>query len=231
MTMITASNSIKFKPFDDCGELRYYQSGYLPHLRQSGCTCFVTFRLADSIPVGRLNQWRQERNYWLSMRGIDVRDPNWSRQFLKLSRADRNIYERNFASNLFEALDEGMGDNCLKILAVQNIVVSALKHFDGARILLGDFVVMPNHVHALMTPLDGFELETVLHTIKSWSSNQINKLLSRKGALWMKDSFDRLVRDGGELLRTQEYIRRNPQTANLNDGEYYVETREFVLGL
>lgn len=228
--MITASNSIKFKPFDDCGELRYYQSGYLPHLRQPGCAYFVTFRLADSIPAGRLNQWRQERVHWLNMRGIDVRAPNWNRQFWKLSEADRIVYERNFASKLFEALDEGMGDNCLKISAVQNIVVSALKHFDGDRVLLGDFVVMPNHVHALMMPLDGFVLEAILHSIKSWSSNQINKLLSRKGALWMKDSFDRLVRDGDELLRTQEYIRRNPQKANLNDGEYYVETKEFVFG-
>ncbi|MDF1815773.1 MAG: hypothetical protein P1V20_26480 [Verrucomicrobiales bacterium] len=38
---------IPFYPFNEFGEVRIYQHGLLPHWRQDGCTCFVTFRLAD----------------------------------------------------------------------------------------------------------------------------------------------------------------------------------------
>lgn len=209
--------------------MRYYQTGYLPHLRQAGCTYFVTFRLSDSIPMGRLNQWKQERVVWLNARNIDLLNPNWKSKFLQLSNQDRQTYERNFASNLFETLDEGFGAGVLKKRDAQKILVDALNHFDESRLNLGDFVIMPNHIHVLMTPFADFELEDILHSIKSWTSNQINRSLNRLGELWMKDSFDRLVRDGDELLRTQDYIRRNPLKANLSDGEFCLETKEYVL--
>src|SRR5438132_5294859 len=38
--------------------------GNLPHWRQRGATYFVTFRLADSLPQGKLQQWVRERDAW-----------------------------------------------------------------------------------------------------------------------------------------------------------------------
>ena len=228
--MINTTTPIRFVPFNDALPVRHYQTGYLPHLRQKGCTYFATFRLADSVPVGRLNQWKQERHTWLSARNIDVTNSKWKEAFLQLSIQDRQVYERNFASKLFESLDEGFGESWLKQKEVQGIVAAGMRHFDGIRLHLGDFVIMPNHVHALMTPIDGFELEEVLHSVKSWTANQVNGVLSRTGELWMKDSFDRLVRDGEELLRIQQYIRRNPVKAKLIAGEFYLETKEYDSG-
>lgn len=227
--MISTKTPIRFTPFNDALPMRYYQTGYLPHLRQRGCTYFVTFRLADSVPVPRLEQWKQERAIWLIARNIDVREASWKLRFLKLSQQDKQTYERNFASKLFETLDEGFGKGYLKRQDVQNKMVQALEYFDGSRFRLGDFVIMPNHVHVLMTPIGEYELEVVLHSIKSWSGSQINRMLERSGEFWMKDSFDRLVRDGDELLRVQDYIRQNPKKANLSKGEFHVGTREYVL--
>ena len=44
------------------------------------------------------------------------------------------------------------------------------------------FVVMPNHVHAVVQPLGGFDLETILHSWKSFTAKQCNQVLGRSGA-------------------------------------------------
>jgi hypothetical protein len=44
-----------------------------------------------------------------------------------------------------------------------------------------------------------------------WLKNHPVPLLSRKGNLWERESFDHIVRSPGELAKFEEYIRRNPQ--------------------
>jgi hypothetical protein len=39
---------------------------HLPHWRQEGVTYFITFRLADSLPKAKLEQWKTEREAWLT---------------------------------------------------------------------------------------------------------------------------------------------------------------------
>lgn len=225
----TQIQPINFVPFNEDFPFRCYRGHHLPHVRQKGCTYFVTFRLADSVPKGQMNQWSFERRKWLDARGIDVTDSSWRDKFEDLPDVDKDTFERAFASRLFESLDNCHGECQLRNGKVREIVISALKYFDNSRIRLGDFVVMPNHVHALMTPLDDFELEDVLHSIKSWSANQINVVLGRRGEFWMKDTYDRLSRCGEELLRTQAYIRANPVKAKLKQNEYWLETAEYSI--
>ena len=200
------TSQLTFRPFDERGSVRIYRHAFLPHVRQAGCTYFVTFRLADSIPKPVLREWREERFRWLEFRGIDIRVEGWKAKFQKLSTRERAAFERNYAVALFERLDECHGACHLMKAKVGEVVADSLRFFDGSRFFLGDWVVMPNHVHALMTPSEGYELENVLHSIKSYSATQINKHLGQSGPFWMTESYDRLVRDSDELLRTQEYI-------------------------
>lgn len=88
---------------------------------------------------------------------------------------------------------------------------------------------MPNHVHALVTPLDGFPLEDVLHSIKSFSANRINQTLGKQGQFWMSESHDHVVRDGEELLRIQGYIRGNPEKAGLDAADLILWQAEYEL--
>ena len=74
---------------------------------------------------------------------------------------------------------------------------------------------MPNHVHWLLMPLPGHSLGTILAHLKGYSAGLVNKHLRRKGALWQRETYDRLVRDGRELIRTRAYIRDNPAKARL----------------
>ncbi|HVT14064.1 MAG TPA: transposase [Fimbriimonadaceae bacterium] len=89
-------------------------------------------------------------------------------------------------------------------------------HFDhGRRFTLHAWVVMPNHVHVLLTPLENVALEEILRTQKSISSTRINKLLGQQGRLWQPDYFDRLIRDEKHFNGVVHYIEWNPVKAGL----------------
>lgn len=76
---------------------------------------------------------------------------------------------------------------------------------------------MPNHVHLLCTPLSGHLLAEIMHSIKSFTSSEANKMLGRKGRFWQKEYFDRYIRNARQFVRTVTYIENNPVKANLCD--------------
>jgi putative transposase len=83
-------------------------------------------------------------------------------------------------------------------------------------------VVMPDHVHWLMQPLpknnhEYWSLSSILHSIKSYSSKQINKFMKHIGIVWQDERYDRVVRNYQEFRNFWEYIRQNPVKAGLVD--------------
>jgi len=172
--------------------------GNLPHWRQEGVTYFVTWRTADSMPNERVEQWTRERNQWLA------RNPEpWS-------EAQRKDYVQQFSIRWERWLDECHGECVLRRSDLRKIVEDSLRHFDGEQYSLGEFVVMPNHVHALVTPLAGHDLSQVVGGWKSFTAHAINKALGRTGEFWQKESFDHIVRDAASGERFAQYIRENP---------------------
>jgi len=87
---------------------------------------------------------------------------------------------------------------------------------------LGDFVVMPNHVHLLVRPLGEWRLEELLKSWKTFSAKSINRLRGRTGTVWWKDSFNHLVRSAEKFAKFQHYIADNPAKAKLKPGEYHL---------
>jgi REP element-mobilizing transposase RayT len=211
-----------FHPFDPLKAVRVYHRD-LPHWRQEGATYFVTFRQADSIPKGVLTQWEDERRAWLHAHGIDYEadDNAWRRELESLPDREQRAFTRMNARRLFRELDACHGSCLLRSQEASAVVADALLHFDRDRCRTGDFVVMPNHAHALLMPLPGHELEAILYSVKRFSSNRVNALHSREGRFWQKDNYDHIVRDLAELQRTREYIARNPAKAGLTTGEYH----------
>jgi REP element-mobilizing transposase RayT len=112
-------------------------------------------------------------------------------------------------------LDAGQGSSVLHGPRAAAIVEQTLRRHDGAQYDLHAWVVMPNHVHALFTPRQGFELSHIVQAWKSVSARAINRLLDRKGQLWQEDYFDRYMRDGSHFERTMGYIEWNPVEASL----------------
>ena len=81
-------------------------------------------------------------------------------------------------------------------------------------------VIMPDHVHWLMQPLPKSEneywsLSSIVHSIKSYSSKQIPKVMKHIGIVWQDERYDRIMRNHQEFVNTWNYIRENPVKANL----------------
>ena len=76
------------------------------------------------------------------------------------------------------------------------------------------FVVMPNHVHALVTP--GVPSRQWLGPLKGFTGHEANRILGLQGRpFWQDESYDHLVRNGQEFARIRKYIEWNPVKARL----------------
>jgi REP element-mobilizing transposase RayT len=95
-----------------------------------------------------------------------------------------------------------------------------IRLFDARRYALDEFVIMPNHVHALLQPLGGAKLSDIVAPWKKFSARQINAGLKRRGALWQAEWFDHIVRDRERLEKFRVYILGNPAKAGLRSGEF-----------
>jgi len=72
------------------------------------------------------------------------------------------------------------------------------------------FVVMPDHIHLLLSP-QGIALERVMALIKGGFSHQ----LASKLPVWQRGFTDHRVRDGDEFQMRRQYIHDNPVQAKL----------------
>jgi REP element-mobilizing transposase RayT len=193
---------VPFQAFDPHGDISIGRRR-LPHRRQFGAAYFITFRLADSLPQGLLHQWRHERAIWLRWH-----PETWGAD-------EQREYQERFVHRIQEWLDAGMGACHLRRPNIREQVERCLLHFDGTRYVVDAFVLMPNHVHALIAPAHGNDFSTVLQGIKGVSANECNKLLGRKSTFWMDESYDHIVCDTKELAAFRNYITKNPKKAGL----------------
>src|SRR5216683_7037015 len=91
------------------------------------------------------------------------------------------------------------------------------KFFEGTRYELQAWVVMPNHVHAVLRPLPGWTLSRILKSWKGYTAREANKLLQRTGEqFWQTESFDHLVRNDEDMYRCCNYTTTNPLNARLS---------------
>lgn len=175
------------------GPRGWHGRGYLPHFDGGHeVPQFVTFRLADSVPRVRLNRWQDE-----------LRDRPELDCKLELHRLIESF------------LDTGYGACHLLDVRIARLVEGALLYFDGTRYALHAWVIMPNHVHALFTPVRSHPLSRILWSWKSFTSKQANELLELDGQFWQEDYFDRYIRDANHFADVIVYIERNPVKAGL----------------
>ncbi len=175
----------------------------MPHWTQEGVTYFVTFRLVDSIPQSKLNQWANDREIWLK---------NHSEPY---SDVEKQEYHQLFSEKVQDWLDAGVGSCLLKKPEVAKLVADSFRKFDGDRYDLGEWVIMPNHVHLLVTPKAGCKLKEILHSWKSFTAHEICKLNGMDGQVWQHESYDHIVRSPEQLVHFENYIHANPEKAGV----------------
>ncbi len=195
----------EFRPFDRDASYRQTWRD-LPHRHQAGATVYVTFRLADSLPKERIQQWHRDLQTFLAQNPKPWNEATWM------------TYRRRFPEQLEAWLDEAHGACVLGNPAIAQIVEGALHYFDGDRYILDAWVIMPNHVHVLIKPLEGHTLDSILHSWKSFTAKEINAALGTSGQLWDHESFDHLLRSAEQLDRVRRYITSNPEKAGIRSG-------------
>lgn len=106
--------------------------------------------------------------------------------------------------------------------AARDIVVAVIRRGEGSHFLLRIAVVMPDHVHLLLLPVEKakgiyHDLGIILGSIKATSCRLINQLEDWTGSQWQVESYDHLVRSPSDYEQCWEYIRDNPVKAGLVD--------------
>ncbi len=190
-----------------------------PHWAQSGAVVFVTFRTADSIPDSVIQRWDQEKQNWLTKRGFP--GAKWPLLLQKIPETMRMEFNAEFNRCREDYLDSCHGKCHLKNVEISSIVADSLMHFDGTRYRMGDFIVMPNHVHLLCVFNNEDRMRKQFDSWQHFTATQINKRINRQGKFWQGDPFDHLVRSPKQYDYLRDYIADNPKKANLKSGEYH----------
>ena len=170
-------------------EHRYWHSrGYLPHFDAPGIIQGITYRLWDALPAAVVEAL--------------VADTETTTDPAKRTRLETY-------------LNAGYGACYLRQPQIADIVEKNWLHFDGQRYKLVAWVIMPNHVHVMIETFAGWPLEKIVHSWKSYTATEANRLLKRKGAFWFADYYDRYIRDEQHFANGVRYIHENPVKAGL----------------
>ncbi len=156
----------------------------LPHLYVLEHPIFITFCLHDSCPKAR---------------SFPRKSMTSGKAFVCMDR----LLESQRSGHMF-----------LRLSAVATLVADELKRGHPKAYDLHAWVIMPNHVHLLITPHRS--VSAILRTLKGTTARSANILLNRAGQrFWQNESYDHLIRDDREFLRIERYIENNPVTAGL----------------
>lgn len=170
----------------------------LPHWQPSEGTFFITYRLAGSIPMEKIRQFKKMPE----------------RKIFKSSKLFRNAWYFRCSDRFLDANPNGPYWLAKKDIA--EIVFQSLLFNNGKQYDLHAFCIMSNHVHVLLTAKKGArQLFRIMQTHKSYTAIMGNRILSRSGQFWELESYDHLVRNNLSFQRILRYILNNPVKVRL----------------
>ena len=103
-----------------------------------------------------------------------------------------------------------------KVEKVAEVMASRLFNCrDRGTCLLHEFVIMPDHLHLLLTPGSATSLEKAIMLIKGGGSHEIHRMRGHKMEIWQAGFHDWTVRDEADYHAKRQYIWMNPVKAGL----------------
>lgn len=144
------------------------------------------------------------------------------RQPASAEREEQIYLEQRRAFGRWDAALDALdgGPRWLEDPRIAQLLVESLHYRHGRVYDLHAFCIMPNHGHAVFTPLakqDGsfYSLAAIMHSLKRYTARQANLILGRTGAFWQHENYDHVVRDLAEFQRIVAYVLNNPVKAGL----------------
>jgi putative transposase len=96
--------------------------------------------------------------------------------------------------------------------ATAELLIHTLSHYrDAGKFLLHEFVIMPDHVHVLLTPAQEISLERAMQFIKGGFSFRMKE----RGSIWQPSFTNHRIRDWEDYERHRDYVLMNPVRARL----------------
>ena len=187
-------------PFLDKYEEIKIRSHHLQHWDQQGKIQFVTFRLNDSLAQNHLKYLAD-----LKLSFLKLNPKPWNDSTLKRYN---DLIPRAFE----DFLDKGYGRCILKFPEIRRIVEEALLYYDDKNYCIHGGVIMPNHVHILISMLDEKNIDSTLGALKSFTAKKINANLGESGSIWIRDNYKRLIRNLEHYKVVKAYIKENPKS-------------------
>ncbi len=192
-----------------CMAIKIRQGAYLPHWTADNAIYFITYRTADSLPPVAIEKLKTElRILDRKLEWSDLTPEEEARKGKLKSEAYQRVLDNSYGACVLRR------DDCAQVAA------DSLLHFAEQQYRLWAWCVMPNHVHTVVQPFQGFDLPGVLHGWKSVSSRRINNLIGARGTFWQSEYYDHLVRDEAEFQHYVKYTLQNPAVAGLRDWKW-----------
>lgn len=94
------------------------------------------------------------------------------------------------------------------------MVDGAIRFYHGKRCEMLAWVVMPNHVHALLK-IGATPLSVILADWKESTAREANRILQLRGQFWAANCWDTFMRGPTHELKARRYIENNPVKAGL----------------
>ena len=169
---------------------KYYYKRKLPHWQPPESEFFITYRLAGSLPVSRIQMLKKK-----------YKDQSEEAYFGEFDRElEKNLNEPHWLKN------EQVAKTVL-----DSLLFNHNKHYD-----LSCACIMSNHVHAVLRTLkDSPPLNVIMQNHKKFTAVHCNRILKRTGQFWEEESFDRLIRNERHFHNSINYCLMNPVKAGL----------------
>ena len=184
----------QYSPFYDSEEDLLCTHGNLPHWNQQQKLYAVTFRLYDALPLHVVKSYQEQ----------------WEKEHGKPTTTTSSAHEAWMRKRMMEYMDAGHGACWLRQEAIRHIVASAFCHTNTHLARIYAYVIMPNHVHAVVETRPGVTIQYMMHSLKGFTACKINQYLGRNGKVWQREYFDRIVRSNAHYERAIQYIISNP---------------------
>ncbi len=122
------------------------------------------------------------------------------------------------ARTFFVTTKTSMGRRLLQSERNAILLIDVLRSYVAAKkFRVHDFVVMPDHVHLLLTVGRDMTIERAMQLIKGGFSYRLKKESGYSGEVWQRGFSEVRVEDEPSFQQHREYIAENPVKAGLVD--------------
>lgn len=191
----------------------------LPHFQQPGQAYFVTWNLQDAAPPKALIRYKN------SLKELKVQI-----DLCKKQKADKSVVDslikkyyitRRKYAKAYDDILHRCNQSSIDLSKTTNtsVIKEALHFWDNKKLDNLSYAIMKNHIHWVFKIFEKDEhnepvfLQDILHSVKRFTGNRINKSEQNRGALWQKESFDVTIRNDKHLQNAINYTLNNPVAA------------------